>query len=135
MNSEQDSYLLSGVFASALLMIESKACGSQSILRESFGGGACSCSSIRSMDVVPLNGGEPVINSKAVHASAYSSVAADGAMPAMAPLFGARLVDRAISSEVTLKFVVPFGDFKPGETLYYTVPTATTESWGALCWK
>jgi endo-1,4-beta-mannosidase len=62
----------------------------------------------------------------------YASVAADGAMPAMAPLFGARLVDRAISSEVTLKFVVPFGDFKPGETLYYTVPTATTESWGAL---
>jgi len=50
----------------------------------------------------------------------------------MASLFGARLVDRAVNSEVTLKFVVPFGDFKPGDTLHYTVPTATVESWGVL---
>jgi endo-1,4-beta-mannosidase len=62
----------------------------------------------------------------------YASVAADGAIPDMASLFGARLVDRAVSSEVTLKFVVPFGDFKPGDTLRYTVPTATIESWGAI---
>jgi len=33
------------------------------------------------IDVVAVNGGEPVINSKAVHANAYSSVAADGACP------------------------------------------------------
>jgi hypothetical protein len=62
----------------------------------------------------------------------YASVAADGAVPEMGSLFGARLVDRAVSSEVTIKFVVPFGDFKPGDTLHYTVPTATPESWGAL---
>ena len=81
MNSEHDSYLLSGLFAKALLMIESNACGSQSILRESFGGEECSCSSARPIDVVAVNGGEPVINSKAVHANPYSSVAADGACP------------------------------------------------------
>ena len=62
----------------------------------------------------------------------YASVAADGAIPEMASLFGARLVDRALNSEVTLKFVAPSGDFKPGETLHYTVPSATIESWGTL---
>jgi beta-galactosidase len=62
----------------------------------------------------------------------YASVASDGAIPEMTSLFGARLVDRAPSSEVTLKFVEPFGDFKPGDTLHYVVPTASTESWGAL---
>ena len=81
MNSEQESYRLSSVFARALLMIESNACGSQSILWESLGGGAFSCSSTRPNAVVCVNGGEPVINSNAVHASAYSSVAADGACP------------------------------------------------------
>jgi endo-1,4-beta-mannosidase len=62
----------------------------------------------------------------------YASVASDGAIPEMASLFGARLVDRAVSSEVTLKFVARFGDFKPGDTLHYIVPSATTESWGTL---
>ena len=62
----------------------------------------------------------------------YASVASDGAIPEMASLFGARLVDRAVNSEVTLKFVVPFGDFKPGDTLHYIVPAATVESWGTL---
>ena len=62
----------------------------------------------------------------------YASVASDGAIPVMISLFGARLVDRAPSSEVTLKFVEPFGDFKPGDTLHYMVPSASIESWGAL---
>jgi len=62
----------------------------------------------------------------------YASVASDGAIPEMASLFGARLADRAISPEVTLKFVAPFGDFKPGDMLHYIVPSATTESWGTL---
>jgi len=62
----------------------------------------------------------------------YASVAADGAIPEMAPLFGARLVDRAPSSEVTLKIVAPLGDLKPGDTFHYTVPSANIESWGAL---
>ncbi len=64
--------------------------------------------------------------------SVYASIASDGAIPEMASLFGARLVDRAPSSEVTLKFVVPFGDFKPGDTLHYTVPTSSVDSWGTL---
>ncbi len=62
----------------------------------------------------------------------YASVASDGAIPEMSSLFGARLVDRLTNSEVTLKFVEPFGDFKPGDTLHYTVPSASIESWGAL---
>jgi endo-1,4-beta-mannosidase len=63
--------------------------------------------------------------------SLYASVASDGAIPEMASLFGARLVDRAPSPEVTLKFVAPFGDFKLGDTLHYTVPTSSIESWGS----
>jgi hypothetical protein len=62
----------------------------------------------------------------------YASLAADGAIPEMDSLFGARMVDRAVSTEVTLKFVEPFGDFKPGDTLHYTVPSASIESWGTL---
>ena len=62
----------------------------------------------------------------------YASVASDGAIPDMASLFGARLVDRAPSSEVTLKIVAPFGELKPGDTFHYTVPTQTIESWGTL---
>jgi len=62
----------------------------------------------------------------------YASVASDGAIPEMTSLFGTRLVDRAPSSEVTLKFIEPFGDFKPGDMLHYVVPTASIESWGTL---
>jgi len=62
----------------------------------------------------------------------YASIAADSAMPGMGSIFGARIADRAVGSEVTLKFVAPFGDFKPGDTLQYNVPAATPESWGAL---
>ncbi len=62
----------------------------------------------------------------------YASFASDGAVPEMTSLFGARLVDRVVNSEVTLKFVAPFGDFKPGDTLHYIVPTAAVESWGVL---
>jgi hypothetical protein len=62
----------------------------------------------------------------------YASFASDGAAPDMAALFGARLVDRAPSSEVSLKFVAQFGDIKPGDTIHYNVPSPTIESWGAL---
>ena len=62
----------------------------------------------------------------------YASVAADSAVPEMSSLFGVRLVDRAVSSELTLRFIVPFGDFKVGDTLHYAVPAATPESWGAI---
>jgi len=50
----------------------------------------------------------------------------------MESLFGARLVDRAPSFELTLKFLAPFGDFKSGDTLHYPVATASIESWGTL---
>ena len=62
----------------------------------------------------------------------YASLASDGAIPDMAALFGARLVDRAPSSEVTLKIVAPFGELKPGDTFHYAVPAQTPESWGTL---
>ena len=62
----------------------------------------------------------------------YASVAADAAIPDMTSLFGARLADRVTDSEVTLKFVAPFGDFKVGDTLHYTLPDATISSWGTL---
>jgi beta-galactosidase len=62
----------------------------------------------------------------------YASVASDGAVPNMDSLFGARLVDRAISSEVTLTITAPFGDLKPGDTFHYVVPTQTIESWGTI---
>ena len=62
----------------------------------------------------------------------YASVASDGAVPEMTSLFGARIVDRAISSEVTIKMVEPFGNLKPGDTFHYTVPSASIQSWGVL---
>ncbi len=62
----------------------------------------------------------------------YASLAADGAVPQMDSLFGARMVDRAITSEVTLKFVEPFGDFKPGDTLHYSLPSSSIQSWGTI---
>jgi endo-1,4-beta-mannosidase len=62
----------------------------------------------------------------------YASLASDGAIPEMDSLFGARMVDRAVSTEVTLKFLEPFGDFRPGDTLHYAVPSASIESWGTL---
>lgn len=62
----------------------------------------------------------------------YASLASDGAVAEMASLFGARIVDRAVSSEVTIKIVEPFGDLKPGDTFRYTVPSASVQSWGVL---
>jgi len=62
----------------------------------------------------------------------YASVASDGAIPEMSSLFGARLVDRAPSTEVTLKIVQPFGDLKPGDTFHYNVPDQSIQSWGTL---
>jgi len=62
----------------------------------------------------------------------YASVAADGAIPGMESLFGARLVDSNTASEVTLKIVEPFGGLKPGDTFHYFVPGANPRVWGAL---
>jgi hypothetical protein len=62
----------------------------------------------------------------------YASLAADTAIPNLKELFGARMIDRSITSELTLKFVQNFGDFKAGETLHYTVPSQAVDSWGAI---
>ncbi|HTZ32636.1 MAG TPA: hypothetical protein VMH31_09275 [Methylomirabilota bacterium] len=62
----------------------------------------------------------------------YASLASDGAIPEMSSLFGARIVDRAISSEVTIKFTEPFGNLKPGDTFHFTVPSASIQSWGVI---
>ncbi len=62
----------------------------------------------------------------------YASLAADSAIPGMESLFGARTADRAVGSEVTLKFVRAFGDFEPGRTMTYRLPSGSTSSWGML---
>ncbi len=62
----------------------------------------------------------------------YASLAGDGAVPDMSSLFGARIVDRAISSQVTIKITEPFGSLKPGDTLHYIVPSASLQSWGVF---
>ncbi len=62
----------------------------------------------------------------------YASVAADAGIPNMEELFGARLVDTAVVSEVTLKFVAPFGSLKPGDTFHFSVPGASPKFWGSL---
>jgi endo-1,4-beta-mannosidase len=62
----------------------------------------------------------------------YASLASDAAVPEMTSLFGARIVDRAISPEVTIKMTEPFGNLKPGDTFHFTVPSATIQSWGAI---
>ncbi|HTR26568.1 MAG TPA: hypothetical protein VMI10_21540 [Terriglobales bacterium] len=62
----------------------------------------------------------------------YASVAADAGIPNMEQLFGARLVDTAVVSEVTLKFVEPFGGVKAGESFHFNVPGASPKFWGSL---
>lgn len=62
----------------------------------------------------------------------YASVAADAAIPDMETIFGARLVDTVVASEVTLKIVEPFGGLKPGDTFHYSVPGANPRVWGSL---
>ncbi|MGD0793894.1 MAG: beta-galactosidase [Terriglobales bacterium] len=62
----------------------------------------------------------------------YASVAADAAIPDMEKIFGARLVDAAPASEVTLKMTEPFGGLKPGDTFHFNVPGANQRVWGSL---
>jgi endo-1,4-beta-mannosidase len=62
----------------------------------------------------------------------YASIGADSAIPNLTTLFGARQVDRLIRSDVTLKFVAPFGSFKAGDTLHYNVPGSGLDTWGSL---
>jgi hypothetical protein len=50
----------------------------------------------------------------------------------METIFGARLVDTAVVSEVTLKIVEPFGGLKPGDTFHYSLSGANPHVWGSL---
>jgi len=61
----------------------------------------------------------------------YASLSADAAIPEMEGLFGARLVDHAPSSDVTLKIVTPFGNLQPGETFHYTAASVAFKHWAA----
>jgi beta-galactosidase len=60
----------------------------------------------------------------------YASLAADGAIPEMTDLFGARMTDSVPASELTLKIVKPFGDLKPGDTFHFTAPGQAAKFWG-----
>jgi len=62
----------------------------------------------------------------------YASLASDAAIPEMDSLFGARIADRSLLSEVTIKFVEPFGDIKPGDTFHYVAPAVNQQSAGVL---
>jgi endo-1,4-beta-mannosidase len=62
----------------------------------------------------------------------YASVAADAAVPEMASLFGARLVDANVATEITLRVVAPLGSLKPGDTLRFVAPGDGARHWGAL---
>jgi hypothetical protein len=50
----------------------------------------------------------------------------------MSSLFGTRIVDRAVSSEVTIKIIEPFGSLKAGDSFHFTVPTQSIQSWGVI---
>ncbi len=60
----------------------------------------------------------------------YASLAATSAIPDMEGLFGARMTDTVVSSELTLRFIKPLGDLRPGDTLHYAVPAALARYWG-----
>ncbi len=60
----------------------------------------------------------------------YASLSANGAIPEMTSLFGARMTDTVVASEVTLKIVKPFGDLVPGDTFHFTAPGAAAKYWG-----
>jgi endo-1,4-beta-mannosidase len=50
----------------------------------------------------------------------------------METIFGARLVDTNIVSDVTLKVVEPLGGLKPGDTFHFSVPGSGPRFWGSL---
>jgi len=61
----------------------------------------------------------------------YANLSGDAAIPEMASLFGARLVDHLPVREVTLKIVAPFGNLKPGDTFSFPAAAEAPEQWAA----
>jgi endo-1,4-beta-mannosidase len=62
----------------------------------------------------------------------YASISADAGIPEMERLFGARMVDAIVSSEVTLKVVADFGSLKQGDTFHYILPASSQKYWGSI---
>ncbi len=60
----------------------------------------------------------------------YASLSANAAIPDMATLFGARMTDTVVVSELTLKIVKPLGELVPGDTFHFTAPGASAKYWG-----
>ena len=60
----------------------------------------------------------------------YASLSANAAIPDMESLFGARMTDSVVDSEVTLKIVRPLGNLRPGESLHFVLPGAAAKFWG-----
>jgi hypothetical protein len=51
-------------------------------------------------------------------------------IPEMNALFGARMTDTVVSSEVTLKIVKPLGNLKVGDHFSFSLPGAAAKFWG-----
>jgi endo-1,4-beta-mannosidase len=60
----------------------------------------------------------------------YASLAANAAIPEMSALFGARMTDTVVVSEVTLKIIKPLGNLVAGDSFHFTVPGAAAKFWG-----
>jgi endo-1,4-beta-mannosidase len=61
----------------------------------------------------------------------YASLCGDAAIPEMEGLFGARLVDHAPVSEVTLRVVTTWGGLSPGDTFHYSASAGSPRQWAA----
>lgn len=61
----------------------------------------------------------------------YASLCGDTAIPEMENLFGARLVDHAPVSGITLKVVTSWGGLNPGETFTYSAAADNPRQWAA----
>jgi endo-1,4-beta-mannosidase len=59
----------------------------------------------------------------------YASLSSDAAIPEMETLFGARIEDSVVPSELTLKVVAPLGGLNVGDTFHYIAPAG---KWGVL---
>ena len=60
----------------------------------------------------------------------FVSVSGDAAIPDMAALFGARMVDAAPAGEVSLKIVKAFGGLRPGELFKFAASGSGQRLWG-----
>ena len=63
--------------------------------------------------------------------SVYASVSADAAIPEMADIFGARLVDHRPAAGGSLKIMRPFGGLQAGETISFQGDASVHQLWPA----